>query len=164
MNKKGISIIMLAITVLVIVIMSSAVIYTGFNINEQTSFVIFEKSINLIEKTIRKEYIKGNIVGTNLQDYENNTNSEQDKFEFTQEELIEIIDDIKIIYPAILIDSEKSDYYLLDREDFITLGLNEIYDNYLVNYKKGFVFCLSPIIDEQGSKIYSTQYINNTNI
>ncbi|MBE5822088.1 MAG: hypothetical protein E7311_05855 [Clostridiales bacterium] len=159
MNKKGISLVALTITIIVMTIITATIVITGLDLNKTTDLIKFEKSITLIEKTIRKEYIKDNIIGISLKNYELNSNNEQDEFNFTEEELNNILTEIKEIYTTIEIDNEKEEYYLLNKEHLLKLGLNEIYEEYLVNYKYGYVFCLTPVIDENNNNMYTTQFI-----
>lgn len=163
MNKKGISLIILVITLIVIIIIASTVVFTGLDFNNTTNSVKFETSIELIEKTIRKEQIKGKFAGTTIEEYEKNENNEQNRFSFTQAELESMISEISNISPIIQINSEKEEYYLLNSEDLKSIGLNEIYKEYLINYKNGYVFCLEPIIINN-EKIYTTQFVQDWKI
>ena len=160
MFKKGISLTVLTITVTILIILTASVILTSMDFKGKTEYIKFDKNIKLIEKTIRKEYIRGNIIGTLLEDYEENTDNVQDNFNFEPTELEDLIEAITERYTNIDIEHEKQDYYLLNREDLIELGLNEIYDEYLVNYKKGFVFSIKPI-QKDNEYIYTTQFIDN---
>lgn len=161
MFKRGISLVILIITIVLIIILTSTVIYIGTDLFKETEQIKIEKIFTLLEKNIRKEYINGNTVGVNLESYYNNKNNEQKEFTFTVEELEEKIKDITERH-LVLILNKKSDYYLLNKNHIKSLKLDELLklsDNFLVNYKNGYVFLLNPIKDENNNKIYTVQKI-----
>ena len=148
MNKKGITLVMLVINVLVILIISAVVISKTDDLTEDA------KALELANNMIQIK-AKVDIETYNLEDYEKQDPSDEYQLKGELLETSEKIDGIT--YPLY---GENGDWYRFS-DDFITypnavsletIGVRGIEGTYLVNYKTG------QIVSKEGVKVEDVRY------
>lgn len=123
-NSKGITIVSLVITIIILMIITSVTIYTGSNIIKQVTLQNVNTDMMLIRAKVKtmEEQAKFN----------------KDNSNYKGTPLINVLDNKKIDK---LIDEEVVEdvtkYYLLSKDDLNSMGLEkvDIADGYLVNYE-----------------------------
>lgn len=120
---NGITLVTLAITIVVLVIISSITIYTGANILDRANLQNLNTNMMLIQA-------KAKTIGENSKFNKDTTKLKGHKInEITENEKINKLIDEKII-------EKPEEYYLLSQEDLNTMGLEKIKleDGYIINY------------------------------
>ncbi len=123
-NNKGITIVSLVLTIIILMIITSVTVYTGSNIikqvtlqNVNTDMMLIRAKVKTIAEQAKFNKDTSNYKGTPLIDVSGNKKID---------ELIEkdIVEDI-------------TKYYLLSKDDLNSMGLEkvDIADGYLVNYE-----------------------------
>lgn len=123
-NQKGITIVMLTITIVILIIITSITIYTGINVIKQATLQTVNTNMMLIQaktKTIAEQAKFNN----NTENYKGTVLNKVSGNKKIDELLnIGVIDD-------------DSKFYLLSKDDLINMGLEkiDIEDGYIVNYE-----------------------------
>ena len=148
-NNKGITLISLAITIVVLIILASVSTYVGVNSLNQSKENTQLSELGIVQQVILENYTKyeltGNeqyLVGTKITDY-----SEMKKIE--KEINDKIKDDITLKITAETYDGIKGQetegaqkeyyYYELDQSDLKKIGITQESEKYIVNYATGEV-------------------------
>lgn len=123
-NSKGITIVSLVITIIILMIITSVTIYTGSNVIKQVTLQNVNTDMMLIRAKVKtmEEQAKFN----------------KDNSNYKGTPLINVLDNKKIdklVDEGIVEDVTK--YYLLSKDDLNSMGLEkvDIADGYLVNYE-----------------------------
>lgn len=140
-NSKGITLVALVLTIIILMIITSVTVYTGSNIIKQVSLQNINTDMMLIQakaKTIA-EQAKFN----------------KDNSNYKGTPLIQVLDNKKIdklVDEGIVEDITK--YYLLSKDDLNSMGLEkvDIADGYLVNYENEEVIYVKGF--KNGDKVY----------
>lgn len=123
-NQKGITIISLIITIILLLIISGVTVYIGTGVIKQATLQTINTNMMLIQaktKTIAEQAKfnnnQDNYKGTVLSDISGNKKID------------------KLIETGII--EDKSKYYLLSKDDLVSMGLEkiDIEDGYIVNYE-----------------------------
>lgn len=123
-NSKGITLVSLVITIIILMIITSVTIYTGSNVIKQVTLQNVNTDMMLIRAKVKtmEEQAKFN----------------KDNSNYKGTPLINVLDNKKIdklVDEGIVEDITK--YYLLSKDDLNSMGLEkvDIADGYLVNYE-----------------------------
>lgn len=123
-NSKGITLVSLVITIIILMLITSVTIYTGTNIikqvtlqNVNTDMMLIKAKVKTMEEQAKFNKDNSNYKGTPLIDVHDNKKIDK----LVDEEIVEDI----------------TKYYLLSKEDLNSMGLEkiDIADGYLVNYE-----------------------------
>lgn len=140
--KKGISLIILVITIIIMLIISAMVIGNGINMTSDVEYIRFEKEIEIIEKAVKKSYLKDKIYGVKPSGY-----------------ATDITNNISLINNTHGLVLDEDNIYVINEQDLKNMGITNIKGEYIVDYQKGYVFSLQGI-ENEGEIIYTTQKLN----
>lgn len=123
-NSKGITLVSLVITIIILILITSVTVYTGTNVikqvtlqNVNTDMMLIRAKVKTMEEQAKFNKDNSNYKGTPLIDVHDNKKIDK----LVDEEIVEDI----------------TKYYLLSKEDLNSMGLEkiDIADGYLVNYE-----------------------------
>lgn len=123
-NIKGITLVSLVITIIILMLITSVTVYTGTNVikqvtlqNVNTDMMLIKAKVKTMEEQAKFNKDNSNYKGTPLIDVHDNKKIDK----LVDEEIVEDI----------------TKYYLLSKEDLNSMGLEkiDIADGYLVNYE-----------------------------
>lgn len=123
-NSKGITLVSLVITIILLMLITSVTVYTGSNVikqvnlqNVNTDMMLIKAKVKTMEEQAKFNKDNSNYKGTPLIDVHDNKKID------------------KLVDEGIVEDITK--YYLLSKEDLNSMGLEkiDIADGYLVNYE-----------------------------
>ena len=164
-NNKGITLISLAITIVVLIILASVSTYVGVNSLNQSKENTQLSELGIVQQVILENYTKyeltGNeqyLAGTKITDY-----SEMKKIE--KEINDKIKDDITLKITAETYDGIKGQeaegaqkeyyYYELDQSDLKKIGITQESEKYIVNYATGEVINKDVLVTKSGKPLYT---------
>lgn len=146
-NIKGITLVSLVITIIILMLITSVTVYTGTNVikqvtlqNVNTDMMLIRAKVKTMEEQAKFNKDNSNYKGTPLIDVHDNKKIDK----LVDEEIVEDI----------------TKYYLLSKEDLNSMGLEkiDIADGYLVNYES------EEIIYVRGLKKDDNMYYKLSNI
>lgn len=146
-NSKGITLVSLVITIIILMLITSVTVYTGTNVikqvtlqNVNTDMMLIKAKVKTMEEQAKFNKDNSNYKGTPLIDVHDNKKIDK----LVDEEIVEDI----------------TKYYLLSKEDLNSMGLEkiDIADGYLVNYES------EEIIYVRGLKKDDNMYYKLSNI
>lgn len=140
--RKGISLIILIVTITIMLIITAIVVSDGFDMTKDVEYIRFEKQIEIIEKAVKKSYLKDKIYGVVPSEYATDYTS-----------TINLINNTH----GIIIDEENS--YIINEQDLKNMGVTNIKGEFIVDFQKGYVFSIQGI-EVDGEIIYTTQIID----
>ena len=157
MNNKGITLVALIITVIVLLIIASIVVYTGTdtikNANLQslkTNMLLIQAKTNVIAQDVEMKVENATLKGTKLADMK-------------EDEIIKSFLEKGVIDE----NSEDSDFYVLKDQDIKDLGLEnvEIEDGsyYIVDYKKNDIITTNGFEASDKNMYYKLSELENLN-
>ena len=123
-NEKGITIVSLIITIIILLIISGTTVYIGTSVIKQatlqtinTNMMLIQAKVKTIAEQAKFNNNKDNYKGTILSKVSDNKKID------------------KILNAGIIDDASK--FYLLSKDDLVSIGLEkiEIEDGYIVNYE-----------------------------
>lgn len=139
-NNKGITMISLVIIIIVLLILAGISITTGTINIKETNQNKYQIDIGIIYNAICQRYTTVSLTGEELPGQKlTSTSSEIKEFEKAT--------------GLTVASGDEGEYYKLNKEDMVKLGIDNAIDEYIVNYKKGQVLNLSRYL-ENGEKIY----------
>ena len=151
-NEKGVTLISLVITIIVLLILASISTYTGIGNIKETRESVRKTELQLVQQAVIQKYTKYNLTGDDklLQGV-----SYQD---FT--ELNSLIAEIreKISVTIELKDDNANNYYLLNKTSLANIGITNTEDEYIVNYTTGEVLNKTRLVNTESKEplyIYS---------
>ena len=151
-NEKGVTLISLVITIIVLLILASISTYTGIGNIKETRESVRKTELQLVQQTVIQKYTKYNLTGDDklLQGVS--------YLDFT--ELNSLIAEIrKLIGVTIeLKDDNANNYYLLNKTSLANLGIANTEDEYIVNYTTGEVLNKTRLVNTESKEplyIYS---------
>ena len=142
MDKKGVSLIVLVLSIMIILILSTTVTIVGQDAYKSIEYIQFTKKIDVIEKAVKKAAIKGKTEGVTLNDYIEDVNV-RSNYETTLDELNTIIQHIEQKYQIQL---NLNKYYLINGTNLESLGVKNIKGEFIINYDNGIAFSIVPLI------------------
>ena len=138
-NNKGITLIALAVTVIVLLILAGVSINSGITDIGDSSESKDEIEARMVYNAICQRYTKASLTGETLPGQNIGIEAEINSFKTaTAEEIIT---------------EDLEDYYKLEESSLLELGIEQEKDTYIVNYKEGKVFNLTKY-KEDNIKIY----------
>ena len=159
--EKGITLIALAITIIVLMIIAFTSTYTGINTLRQSKENSQISELNMLKQVIIENYtkyvelkndayIKGTAVEySTVQNIVNEINSKKDA---NQEKVT-----LKVnAYTSISTTNNSPDYYYeLTPSDFESMGASQVTDTYIVNYRTGEVINKEKLVTYSGVPLYT---------
>ena len=139
-NNKGVTIISLAITLVVLAIIMGVTLNTGTKKISETKENQHAIETGIIYNAICQRYTKATLTGEKLPGEQLNSNSA---------EIVSFESATGISISA----GDEKEYYKLNKSSLLELGIEKEKDEYIVNYKKGQVLNLTRYL-EYGEKIY----------
>lgn len=140
-NNKGITIVVLVITVVVMLILSGIVIYSGMDVLKDAKIQNFTASINQIESAIDTEYFR----------YQNNSIDILPGEKITTSNTLN--SEISSLIGSKLTNDNLTAYYYLNADAINSLELSNVEPmRYIVNYSTG------EVIDTKGVEIDGNTY------
>lgn len=136
-NEKGITLVALVITIMVLLVLAGIGINLGFDSVKKARDTKLASELNMVQHAILETYTKyqvqaqvveQDLPGTKITDY---GQVELKAFEFT--------DLLKVTSYTENMNNDEYYYELSTASDFKTLGITENEDTYIVNYKTGEV-------------------------
>lgn len=151
-NQKGITLVMLVITIIVLIIITSVTVYTGTGVIKRASLQNLNTNMLLLQakiKTLAEE-----------------SRFNKDESKLKGKKVSEITDNNKItqlINENIIENAEQ--YYLLSQDDLNSMGLEKVKveDGYLVNYETDEIIYLKGF-DANGETYYKLSETRKVNI
>lgn len=145
-NNKGITIIVLVITIIVMLIIAGVTIATGITGTEEAKSNSLVTELNMVSHAVLERYTKASLT---KEQYPGTITAETDLN--TMKTAIES--------NGITLKGISTEYYTLTPDDGLKkLGIINTADTYIVNYKTGEVFNLT----QKTTKIGALLYISNT--
>lgn len=132
-NQKGITLISLVITIIILLILASISIYTGTNNVKESRDSAVKTELQFVQQAVLQKYAKYKLTG------DKSILPGNPYPDFTK--LNEIISQIneKTKVTIVLKDENANNYYLLDKNSLQALGITNTEDEYIVNYTTGEV-------------------------
>lgn len=156
-NDKGITLISLVITIIVILILTSISYYTGVNNVKESRDSAVKIELQLVQQAVIQKYTKSKLIG----DFSILPGKPYDEGDFT--ELNSIIGKIaeKTKVTIKLKDINASNYFLLDTTSLGMLGITNTKDEYIVNYVTGEVINKTRMVTSKSKEPLYIYGINN---
>lgn len=129
-TQKGITIVSLVITIIILLIISSIGINFGINGINSTKDSKLEAELNMVQHAILEQYAKYKTTKDIVYLVGNKVSEEQ---------LKDISSELGITLVNIPDTYSNKDYYKLDKASLNEIGIRDTYDEYIVNYISGEV-------------------------
>lgn len=129
-TQKGITIVSLVITIIILLIISSIGINFGINGINSTKDSKLEAELNMVQHAILEQYAKYKTTKDIVYLVGNKVSEEQ---------LKDITSELGITLVNIPDTYSNKDYYKLDKASLNEIGIRDTYDEYIVNYISGEV-------------------------
>ncbi len=129
-TQKGITIVSLVITIILLLIISSIGINFGINGINSTKDSKLEAELNMVQHAILEQYTKYKTTKDMVYLVGNKVSEEQ---------LKDITSELGITLVNIPDTYSNKDYYKLDKASLNEIGIRDTYDEYIVNYISGEV-------------------------
>ena len=144
-NEKGITLVALAVTVLVMAIIAGIGVYEGTVGVETAKNSKLMSEVGMVQHAVMEQYTKykttkneGYLIGTKI-----------DKSDVTK-----IATQMGINLVNIPSNYIKADYYKLTTNDVAKLGFENVSDEFIVNYVSGEVINCTKMKDSKGNPVY----------
>lgn len=129
-TQKGITIVSLVITIIILLIISSVGINFGINGINNTKDSKLEAELNMVQHAVLEQYTKYKTTKDTVYIVGNKVSEEQ---------LDEITSELGITLVNIPDTYSNKDYYKLDKASLNEIGIRDTYDEYIINYISGEV-------------------------
>ncbi len=129
-TQKGITLVSLVITIIILLIISSIGINFGINGINSTKDSKLEAELNMVQHAILEQYAKYKTTKDIVYLVGNKVSEEQ---------LKDITSELGITLVNIPDTYSNKDYYKLDKASLNEIGIRDTYDEYIVNYISGEV-------------------------
>lgn len=129
-TQKGITIVSLVITIIILLIISSIGINFGINGINSTKDSKLEAELNMVQHAVLEQYAKYKTTKDIVYLVGNKVSEEQ---------LKDITSELGITLVNIPDTYSNKDYYKLDKASLNEIGIRDTYDEYIVNYISGEV-------------------------
>lgn len=149
-NQKGITLVALVITIIVLLILASVSITGGLKSIKTSKETAILSELEMIQHAVLERYTNEVTMGTN-------NFPGQQKFTTTEEiknEISELTSDTKLMNILENTKNEIDDFYYLEKEDLEELGITNADDSYIINYKIGLVIDVTNQLTQQGEAVY----------
>ena len=146
-NQKGVTMIALIITIIVLLIIASISIGSALNSHETAAKNKLLTEVGMVQHAALERYTKQVTIG----------NEDFPGEEYTSKSEIEadidmIKNDSKL--SEILNNTTPEDYYFLDKNALKNLGVTVTEDSYIINYKLGIAINATVQVTEDGQPLY----------
>ena len=151
-NQKGVTLISLVITIVVLLIIVSISTYTGLENAKETKESARVVELQLVQQAVMQKYTKYNLTGDEhiLQGVAYTDFVELNSLIAEIQEKIGVTIELK--------DDSANNYYLLDKTSLAELGITNTEDEYIVNYTTGEVLNKTKLVNTESKEplyIYS---------
>ena len=147
-NEKGITLIALAITIIVLLILASITVYTGKESITQSKINILLSEVQMVQHAALERYTKEETFS-----YDNYPGTK--KYTTSQEilnEIGELKNDQKL--KEIITNTSAQNYYYLTPEDLEELNITNTENSYIINYKLGIAINVTKPYTQAGDAVY----------
>ncbi len=150
-KEKGITLIALVVTVIVLLILAGVSLTGGLQTATNSRDTAVLSELEMIQHAVLERYTKGATVGNynNFPGTQKYTDISQIKSEIPQltsdTTLMQILENTK---------DSINDYYYLEPDDLKELEITKADDSYIINYKIGLVIDVTNQMTKQGEPVY----------
>lgn len=145
-TQKGITLVSLIITIIILLIISSIGINFGINGINSTKDSKLEAELNMVQHAILEQYTKYKTTKDMVYLVGNKVSEEQ---------LRQITEELEITLVNIPDTYSNKDYYKLDKASLNKIGIRETNNEYIVNYISGEVINITKKILSDNSPLYT---------
>lgn len=146
-NQKGITIIALVITIIVLLIIASISIGSALNSHQLAAKNKLLTEVEMVQHAALERYTKQVTLGN-----ENFPGEEYTSKAEIEADIDKIKSDTKL--SEILNNTTPGDYYFLDTTALKSLGVTDTEDSYIINYKLGIAINATVQLTEDGEPLY----------
>lgn len=146
-NQKGVTMIALIITIIVLLIIASISIGSALNSHETAAKNKILTEVGMVQHAALERYTKQVTIGN-----ENFPGEEYTSKAEIEADIDKIKDDSKL--SEILNNTTPEDYYFLDKNALKNLGVTDTEDSYIINYKLGIAINATVQVTEDGKPLY----------
>ena len=149
-NQKGITLIALVITIIVLLILAGVSITGGYQSLKESKGTAVLSELEMVQHAVLERYTNEATMG--------NSNFPGDQkyssIEEIKSEISELSGDTKLM--SILENTKNSmdDFYYLEKTDLEELGITQADDSYIINYKIGLVIDVTNQKTQDGEAVY----------
>ena len=150
-KEKGITLVSLVITIIVLLILAGVSITGGLQIAKNSGDTAILAELEMVQHAALERYTKAATVGNydNLPGTQKYIDISQIKNEIPEisgeETLVKILDNTA---------DSIDDYYYLEKEDLAELNIDNADDTYIINYKIGLVIDVTNQKTKEGEPVY----------
>lgn len=147
-NEKGITLIALAITIIVLLILASITVYTGKESITESKTNILLSEVQMVQHAALERYTK--------EETFSNDNYPGTKKYTTSQEILNDIGKLKNDQKLndIIANTTAQNYYYLTPEDLEDLNITNTENSYIINYKLGIAINVTKPYTQEGDPVY----------
>lgn len=145
-KQKGITLVSLVITIIILLIISSIGINFGINGINSTKDSKLEAELNMVQHAVLEQYAKYKTTKDTVYLVGNKVSEEQ---------LKDITSELGITLVNIPDTYSNKDYYKLDKASLNEIGIRDTYDEYIVNYISGEVINITQKKLSNNNQLYT---------
>lgn len=146
-NEKGITLIVLTITIIVLLIIASVTLGSALNSHKLTEKNMLLTEVGMVQHSALERYTKQVTLGNENFPGEKYTSKEE-----IESDIEKIKNDSKL--SEILNNTTPEDYYYLDKTALKSLGITDTEDDYIINYKLGIAINATTQVTDDGQPLY----------
>ncbi len=146
-NQKGVTMIALIITIIVLLIIASISIGSALNSHETAAKNKLLTEVGMVQHAALERYTKQVTIGN--EDFPGEEYTSKSEIEA---DIDKIKNDSKL--SEILNNTTPEDYYFLDKNALKNLGVTVTEDSYIINYKLGIAINATVQVTEDGQPLY----------
>lgn len=146
-NQKGVTMIALIITIIVLLIIASISIGSALNSHETAAKNKLLTEVGMVQHAALERYTKQVTIGN--EDFPGEEYTSKSEIEA---DIDKIKNDSKL--SEILNNTTPEDYYFLDKNALKNLGVTDTEDSYIINYKLGIAINATVQVTEDGQPLY----------
>ena len=146
-NQKGVTMIALIITIIVLLIIASISIGSALNSHETAAKNKLLTEVGMVQHAALERYTKQVTIGN--EDFPGEEYTSKSEIEA---DIDKIKNDLKL--SEILNNTTPEDYYFLDKNALKNLGVTVTEDSYIINYKLGIAINATVQVTEDGQPLY----------
>ena len=147
-NERGVTLIALAITIIVLLILASIAVYTEKESITESKSNILLSEVNMVQHAALERYTKEETFSTN--------NYPGTQKYSTSQEILNDIGKLKDdgTLNDIILNTSPQNYYYLTPQDLSDLSITNTENSYIVNYKLGIAINVTNPVTTEGDAVY----------
>lgn len=147
-NNKGITLVALVITIIVLLILASITVYVGTDSIKQSKENILLTEVGMVQHAALERYTQESIMNSNKYPGTPYSSMEEIKSAISEltsdQELTQLLNN----------NTTPEDYYLLTPTDLEEMQIENVEDSYIVNYKLGLAINITNQKTSSGEPVY----------